>query len=235
MIIQDSIELLALFTQTSDKNIAYHVTDDKTSVDKARENLSYKYNFPLDNLQYMDQIHSNLVNTISCKTNPQTCDALVTNKPNTPLMVMVADCIPILFFDLVKKVIGVAHAGRVGTFEKIAVNTINKMQNEYNSHPKDIKVILGPSIQKCCYEVNKQMYQFVKENFGEEFVNNRNIDLQGINKKQLLKAGIKEENINISPICTKCSNKPFFSYRNDKTCGRFAGIIMLKDYSSIEL
>jgi len=229
MILQDSTELLALFTEVSDENIAYHVTDDKVSVDKARENLSNKYNFPLENLQYMDQIHSNLVESISCNTNPQTCDALVTNKVNTPLMVMVADCIPILFYDKVKKVIAVAHAGRVGTFEKIAINTIRKMQQEYNSNTKNIEVILGPSIQKCCYKVNEEMALFVKENFGNEFVDNRNIDLQGINNKQLLEIGVKKENIIISPICTKCSNEPYFSYRNDNKCGRFAGLIMLKD------
>jgi len=229
MIVKNTTELLALFTEIDDNNIAYHVTEDKSSVDTARENLSYKYNFPLENLQYMDQIHSNIVNKISCESNPQTCDALVTNKLNTPLMVMVADCIPILFYDCVKKVIAVAHAGRVGTFEKITINTIEKMEIEYKTNPKDIEVILGPSIQKCCYEVNIEIAQFVKENFGEEFVKNRNIDLQGINKKQLLELGIQEENISISSICTKCSNEPYFSYRNNKTCGRFAGLIMLKD------
>jgi len=229
MIIENSTKLLALFTEVSDKNIAYHVTNDKDSVDKARENLATKYNFPLQNLQYMEQIHSNKVELISCETNPQTCDALVTNKPNTPLMVMVADCIPILFFDSITKVIAVAHAGRIGTFEKIAINTIEKMAKEYNSNPKDIKVILGPSIQKCCYEVNKQMCEFVKESFGNQFVNNRNIDLQGMNKKQLLEIGVEKENITINSICTKCGDEPYFSYRNDKTCGRFAGIIMLKD------
>jgi len=228
MIVKDTPKLLALFTEVSDENIAYHVTEDKIGVDKARENLAKKYNFPLENLQYMDQIHSNLVQTISCETNPQTCDGLVTNRLNTPLMVMVADCIPILFSDNVKNVIAVAHAGRVGTFEKIALNTIKKMKSEYNSNLKDIEIILGPSIQKCCYEVNEEMVQFVKENFGEEFIQNRNIDLQRINKKQLLNVGIKEKNISIKPICTKCSNEAYFSYRNDKTCGRFAGLVMLK-------
>ncbi len=228
MIIQNTTELLALFTDTNDKNIAYHVTDDLKSVDTARENLAQKYGFDLDNLHYMDQIHSSIVETISPKTNPQTCDALVTNKPNTPLMVMVADCIPILFFDSVQKVIAVAHAGRVGTFKNIVKNTIKKMQEKYNSNPKNIEVVLGPSIQKCCYEVNTEMAQFVKDNLGEEFVNNSNIDLQGINKKQLLEVGVKEKNITISEVCTKCSKQPYFSYRNDKNCGRFAGLIMLK-------
>ena len=121
----------------------------------------------------MEQIHSNIVKTISPDTNVQTCDALVTNQINTPLMVMVADCIPILFYDHTKKVIGVAHAGRAGTFENISTNTINKMAENYSCNSKDIEVVLGPSIQKCCYEVSEKLVQEVKTKFGAEFINNR--------------------------------------------------------------
>lgn len=175
----------------------------------------------------MEQIHSNIVNIVSHK-NPQKCDALITNKKNIPLMVMVADCIPILFYDDIKKVIGVAHAGREGTFKNICKNTIEQMKKEYDCKVENIEVNLGISIQKCCYEVNEQMAAFVKNNFGFKFVENRNIDLQGINKKQLLATGVLEENITVSKICTKCSNEPYFSYRKDKNCGRFAGLIMMR-------
>ena len=220
--------MLALFTKTTDKNLAYHVTEDFISVDNAREELSKKYNFDIKKLHYMNQIHSNIVKTISSKSNIQTCDALITNQKNTPLLVMVADCIPILFYDKAAQVIGVAHAGRVGTFENISAKTIKKMIEEYNCLASNIEVILGPSIQKCCYEVSSEMAQEVTSNFGKEFVYKRNIDLQGINKKQLFQIGILEENIKISDICTKCSNQPYFSYRKDKSCGRFAGLIMLQ-------
>lgn len=142
-------------------------------------------------------------------------------------MVLVADCIPILFFDETINVIAVAHAGRVGTSENISSKTIDKMTNDYSCDISNIKVILGPSIQKCCYEVSQEMIQEVLDNFGAEFVNNKNINLQAINKKQLLKMGIKEQNIEISSVCTKCSNQPYFSYRNNKSCGRFAGLIMI--------
>ncbi|MGB5866898.1 MAG: peptidoglycan editing factor PgeF [Arcobacteraceae bacterium] len=220
--------MIVLFTTAEDKNLAYHVTQDFTSVNTARQNLAKKYNFDIDKLQYMNQVHSNIVKTISHTTNPQTCDALITNEPNTPLLVMVADCIPILFYDEVLEVIGVAHAGRVGTFENISANTIKKMCVDYKCAIENIKVVLGPSIQKCCYEVSQEMVDFVKINFGIEFVNNKNIDLQGINKKQLLDLGIEEKNIEISTVCTKCSNQPYFSYRNDNSCGRFAGLIMIE-------
>lgn len=227
MIVKDTPELLALFTDISDENIAYHVTDDSLQVDIARQNLAKKYDFDLSKLCYMEQIHSNLVKTAD-PSQVFKCDALITNKKNTPLMVMVADCIPILFYDLQKKAIAVAHAGRVGTFKNIASNTLDRMITEYSCDPKDIQVVLGPSIQKCCYEVSVEIAEFTEKSFGKEFVKDRNIDLQGINKKQLLEKGVLESNITISNICTKCGNQPYFSYRKDKECGRFAGVVLLK-------
>lgn len=176
----------------------------------------------------MEQIHSNIVKTVTPDTNVQTCDALITDKMDTPLMVMVADCIPILFYDHTKKVIGVAHAGRAGTFGNISGNTITKMTENYNCDPQDIEVVLGPSIEKCCYEVSEELALETATLFGSEYVNGRNIDLQGINKKQLLEVGVKIGNITITQICTKCSDEPYFSYRKDKKCGRFAGVIMMK-------
>lgn len=222
-------ELLAIFTTIEDGNIAYHTTNDNLQVDNAREKLAQKYNYDNSKLQYMNQIHSNIVQEINENINPQECDALVTNKINTPLMVMVADCIPILFYDDTQKVIAVAHAGRNGTFLNIASQTIYKMTQLYGCDTTNIKVTLGASIQKCCYEVSDELAKLTAKNFGQEFVNIRDIDLQGINKKQLLEDGIKEKNITISSICTKCSGENYFSYRKDKKCGRFAGIIMMKE------
>jgi YfiH family protein len=140
-------------------------------------------------------------------------------------MVMVADCIPILFFDEIQGVIAAVHAGRNSTFLRISQITANKMINELGCNPNNIKVIMGPSIQKCCYEVNEELLQIVKTSFGEEFCKEKNIDLQAINIKLLEELGIR--NIRVSQICTKCSNEPFFSYRKNPKTGRFAGIISL--------
>ena len=221
-------KILTIFTNIDDDNLAYHVAEDDHSVDLAREELAKKYKFDNTNLKFMEQIHSNIVKTVSPNTNVQTCDALITDQMNTPLMVMVADCIPILFYDHTKKVIGVAHAGRAGTFENISGNTITKMKEDFHCDPKDIEIVLGPSIEKCCYEVSEKLASQTSKLFGDKYVDGRNIDLQGINKKQLLEIGAKEENITITQICTKCSGEPYFSYRKDKKCGRFAGVIMMK-------
>ncbi|MBF7065171.1 peptidoglycan editing factor PgeF [Aliarcobacter butzleri] len=216
------------FSDKTDGNLAYHVGDIKENVDKNRQKLALKYDYKNEDLCYMNQIHSANVVVVD-ENSPKyidNCDALITKTRNLPLMVMVADCIPILMFDQVKGVIAAIHAGRNSTFLKISEITSKKMIEDFSCKTENIKVIMGPSIQKCCYEVNDELKNIVEKSFGKEFVVGNNIDLQGINKKLLENLGIK--NIEISSICTKCSNKPFFSYRKEKNTGRFAGVITFK-------
>ncbi|MDN5128551.1 peptidoglycan editing factor PgeF [Aliarcobacter butzleri] len=216
------------FSDKTDGNLAYHVGDIKENVDKNRQKLALKFDYKNEDLCYMNQIHSANVVVVD-ENSPKyidNCDALITKTKNLPLMVMVADCIPILIFDEVKGVIAAIHAGRNSTFLKISEITTKKMIEDFSCKTENIKVIMGPSIQKCCYEVNDELKNIVEKSFGKEFVIGNNIDLQGINKKLLENLGIK--NIEISSICTKCSNKPFFSYRKEKNTGRFAGVITFK-------
>ena len=219
-----------IFTTVLDGNIAYHVNDDKNSVTNNRLKLQETYDINVDNLRYMNQTHGCNVEVITHDSQVciDDCDGLITAQENLPLMVMVADCIPILIQDENKKVIAAVHAGRNSTFLKIVQKTVLMMIEEFNCKVEDIKVNLGPSIQKCCYEVSEELVQIVKTSFGQTYTNNRLIDLQGINSKQLIDIGVLKENISTSNICTKCSNKNYFSYRLDKYCGRFAGIITIK-------
>lgn len=215
------------FTNKDDGNIAYHVTNNKEEVDTNRLVLSKKYGIDSSTMRYMEQTHGNNVYIIK-QDSPlliNDCDALITNIPNITLMVMVADCIPILLSDEKKGVIAAIHAGRNSTFLKIASKTASMMIEEFGCYPKDIKATLGPSIGVCCYEVSLELANIVKESFGKEFVKGRNIDLQAINRMLLNELGITH--ITQSPICTKCSNANYYSYRLNKESGRFAGLITL--------
>lgn len=215
------------FTSKEDGNLAFHVLDKKENVDKNRLKLSKRYGFNIENLIYMEQVHGNNVVLVD-KNSPgliKNCDGLITKEKDLILMVMVADCIPIIFIDKIEGVVAAVHAGRNSTFLKIAEITAKKMMDELNCKPENIEVILGPSIQKCCYEVNEEMANIVKNFFGKNFVNGRYIDLQNINKNQLNQLGIT--NIIISNTCTKCSKEPYYSYRIDDQCGRFAGIVSI--------
>ena len=220
-------KILINFTTTQDGNLAYHVGDIKENVDKNRENLAVKLGYKNEDLVYMNQVHGNNVQIVD-ENSPKLiddCDGIITKSKNLPLMVMVADCIPILFFDEIQGVIAAVHAGRNSTFLKIAQITANKMINELGCNANNIKVIFGPSIHSCCYEVSDELLAIVKTSFGEKFCIGKNINLQGINIMLLEEVGIRH--INISNICTKCSNEPYFSFRKNPKTGRFAGIIKL--------
>lgn len=225
-------KVIAFYTTTDDGNMAYYTTTDEKSVNINRSKIANKYGFNLSDLRYMNQVHGNNIEIVDYDSPNLIleCDGIITKEKNLPLMVQIADCIGIVLYDSIKDVIGVAHAGRNGTFLDISSKMIAKMSEYFQSVPSDIKAYLSPSIQKCCYEVDSKMVHFVLYNFGQDFVEGRLIDLQGINKMQLLKSGLKDENIHISSTCTKCSGEPYFSYRNDSNCGRFSGVIMLKDY-----
>ncbi|MFA7092560.1 MAG: peptidoglycan editing factor PgeF [Arcobacteraceae bacterium] len=223
------MKIKQFFTTKDDGNIAYHVTTHTQEVDDNRKALGKKYAFNSSTMRYMEQTHGNNVHIIT-KDSPlltKDCDALMTNVPNTALMVMVADCIPILLHDTKKGVIAAVHAGRNSTFLKITSKTVKMMIETFGCNPEDIEATFGPSIQVCCYEVSEELAHIVKQSFGKEFVHHeRYIDLQGINTKLLKELNVT--NIRVEPVCTKCSHANYFSYRLDKACGRFAGIITIE-------
>ncbi|WP_324172337.1 peptidoglycan editing factor PgeF [Sulfurimonas sp.] len=236
------------FTTIQSGNLAFHVNDEINNVNINHINLSKKLNYNKQSLIHMKQIHSKTVHTVDANdnfNNAPTCDALITDKINTPLMVMVADCSPLLFFDTKKNVIAVAHAGREGTFSNIVKNVINSFKENYNSNPKDIIVSIGASIKKCCYEVGDEIYKescslnlnYAIEKKDESYY----LDISKILKTQLLDAGVEEKNIEISTECSCCEEDKvnsearegslgykYFSYRANKKSGRFCGVIFLK-------
>jgi YfiH family protein len=222
-------QVTTLFTTTKEGNVAYHVGDNIDHVNGHHEKLASSLNYDVKRLRYMNQVHGSHIEVVTFQSPKESlqCDALITQESNLPLMVMVADCIPVLMYDQNKGVIAAVHAGRNSTFERIVPKTVLKMQETFGCKAADIKVILGPSIQKCCYEVSAAMAKIVQTSFGESFVKERYIDLQGINVHLLEELGV--QNIEVSEICTQCSGKPYYSYRLCKQTGRFCGLIIKKD------
>ena len=162
-------------------------------------------------------------------------DGMVTNQRGICLVTQAADCVPILFFDPVKKVIGVAHAGWKGTVAKIPAEVVKAFIAGFDSKPLDIIVGIGPSIGSCCYEVGDEVVNMVKNSFeSTEGLILRNekfakpvFDLWEANRRTLIEVGVKSENIELAGLCTKCHNNLFFSARKgDK--GRFGAFIMLR-------
>ena len=161
-------------------------------------------------------------------------DGMVTNIPNIGLGTKVADCQAILLYDPIKKVIGNIHSGWRGTVKKIVGNAIKIMVNDYNCSLNDIKVCICPSIMQDHFEVDEDVYDLFKNSFSnidkytiyKEETKKYYIDTLLLNKDYLISLGIKDDNIELSNICTMCDNK-FYSYRYDKTTGRNLAVIAL--------
>lgn len=218
---------------TVDKNIDFKTTSNNQkdkNYDMAIENykkLCECLNLNFDNCIRADLDHTSNVKIIEYidKANfditDDKYDALITNSSNVNLITTSSDCITFLVYDPINKVIANVHSGWRGTLKRIIINALEKMHNKYNSNYKDIIVCICPSIRKCHFEVDYDVYSMYKKEFNYDDVyehkgNKWYIDTVSINKILLLELGIKENNIIDSNICTVCNSDVINSYRAHK-------------------
>jgi polyphenol oxidase len=216
-------------------NLALHVGDDPNNVLENREQLAKNNGLNLSDLIFMNQVHGTIVETVGIDSmQPLTCDAMITNIKNKALMVMVADCVPILFADTQHKVVAAAHAGWKGTVGEIAMMVVNRMISDYGCKIDTIKVWQGPCIRSCCYTVGKEVKDACRIDVDEYKIMRKvnddyYFDMQEYNKQLLLKMGILQHNITINKTCVACNVSEYFSYRaENSTTGRFAAGIWIK-------
>ncbi len=233
-----------------DKN--YRTTQQETyqQAIKDYEDLCKAINSKPENLVKTNQEHTDQVAVVKKKIYSNKpdfnleeyakTDGLITNLPNIMLSTTNADCILLLFFDPVKKVIANSHSGWKGTLQRISVKTVKKMKEIFDCNPEDVICCICPSIRKCHFEVERD----VKEKFAKEIediedindiitettLNKKwNIDTVKINKIILQKEGLKPENIIDSKICSVCQSEFIHSYRAEKEgYGLNTAIIELK-------
>lgn len=156
------------------------------------------------------------------------CDALVTDRVNVILTILTADCVPILLYDPIKRVVAAVHAGWRGTEGEIAIKTIDAMKHRFGTNPSDILAGVAPAIGKCCYEVGEDVasHFFDYRDAMEQYRGKYMLDLPEINKRQMISSGVREEHIEMSGICTACEVDRYFSYRREQGCsGRFMSVI----------
>ena len=160
-------------------------------------------------------------------------DGLVTRTPNLPLLLFFADCVPLLLYDPVRRVIGLSHAGWKGTFRSIGPRTLSIMQHAFGTDPEDCLVGIGPSIGPDDYEVDEPVMAEIKERWPLNAVfaqpgrsGHWMLNLWEWNRQQMLDAGISDTNIVISGISTAQHSDLFFSHRaSGGKAGRF-GVLM---------
>lgn len=154
-------------------------------------------------------------------------DGLITNKRNIMLATTNADCILLLFFDPVKKVIANVHSGWKGTVQRISTETVKKMIEIYKCNPQDIICCICPSIRKCHFEVRRDVYELFYNEFKdlkdiENIITKKEnedkwlIDTVKINQIILEEIGLKKEDIIDSGICSVCNSSKIHSYRAEK-------------------
>lgn len=155
-------------------------------------------------------------------------DGLITDKKNIPIAVFTADCLSVFIYDPKTPSIGMVHSGWRSSKENIVPKTIKLMQDKFNVDPKNLYAGFGSSIRGCCYEVSKEFKAYFPEDLIEK-EGKFHLDLASVNKRQLINAGLKKENIFPPQVCTFCHNEEFFSYRKEgMACGRMMSVMMLK-------
>lgn len=165
-------------------------------------------------------------------------DGLITKEPGLPLIIFIADCIPILLMCPKTPAVGAVHAGWRGTALNIAGKAIRKMRDEFGCRPEDMLAAIGPGIGACCFETGTEVPEAILKlglDDTEKFIINTDltgkfrVDLKAVNRAALLKEGLRPENIAVSPECTMCQNDKFWSHRATKgQRGAQAAVIMLK-------
>lgn len=215
-------------------NLAFHVGDDPLDVLKNHDLLAQRLGYDRNRLIHMRQIHSDRIvlvdETFNFDTPPE-CDALITNLTRTPLMVMSADCTPIVLYDPVHHAVAAIHAGRAGALNEILPKTVHTMGEVFGSKASDILGILGPSIGGCCYEINHSIASECEAKGYDSALRREDekifLDVNTILLEQLKTLGVK--NVEVIEHCTSCNREEYFSYRGDQRCtGRIAGVIILR-------
>jgi hypothetical protein len=164
---------------------------------------------------------------------PIRADILLTDNPKVTLYMRFADCVPLLFHDPQKGVVGISHAGWMGTVRGVAKATLQSMRERYGTDPRDVRAAIGPSIGPDHYEVGADVAEQVRASFGaqaESLLEPRgerfHLDLWKANRLQLEEAGVGH--VEVSGVCTACHLEDWFSHRAEKgKTGRFGAIISL--------
>ena len=172
------------------------------------------------------------------KEKPYTdVDGLITNEPGIILSTFYADCVPLYFVDTVNKAIGLSHSGWRGTVGRMGQKTLEAMKEAFGTNPADVYAAIGPSICQDCYEISEDVAVHFYEEFqghGDAILYNKGngkyqLDLWKANEIVMLEAGILQEHLAVTNICTCCNSEVLFSHRaSHGKRGNLAAFLMLK-------
>ncbi len=216
-------------------NVAHHVGDVPEAVASNRDLLLARLSTSAPvRLVFMDQVHGDRVAVIDAAHSavtsaeaPAAIDGMVTASQGVALVVMVADCVPVLLADPVAGVVAGVHAGRPGLRARIVVKAVEAMAG-LGAEPGRTQAWLGPSVCPACYEVPEEMRADVAEVAPASWSTSRTgtpaLDLRAGLTAELEALGARVTSVG---PCT-AESPDHFSYRRDGRTGRFAGVVWLE-------
>jgi YfiH family protein len=231
-------------------DISYATGGDPAAVFANRERWADNIGVDAAAIVAVRQVHGNTVDIVTADARGRgartldvsivpAADALLTDAPDTPLLLAFADCTPLLFHDPQRGVVGLAHAGWRGTVADIAGETVRALARHYDSDPARIIVGIGPAIGACCYQVDTPVIAawaalgvddpaVAREVEPHEGRRQWRFDLARANRRLLERAGIAPDHIEDAALCTACHVADYPSHRAEAgRAGRFAAIIAL--------
>ena len=207
-----------------------HVGDDPAAVAQNRRLLAAELGLGPADLVFMSQVHGTEVAVVERAPAPgepaPVADALVTTAAGLALVVLVADCVPVLLAARRSEVVAVAHAGRRGVAAGVVPATVAAMR-DLGARPDRMVAVVGPAVCGSCYEVPAEMADEVVSRVPAARSTTRDgtagLDLRAGVVSQLLAAGV--ETVEADPWCT-AESPDLYSHRRDGVTGRFAGVVV---------
>lgn len=228
-------------------NLGLHVGDEDAFVLENRARVAAAMNAVPDDFVFCEQVHQPNVlvvtkdhrgrGTRSAADAIAGTDALVTTASGIALVIMVADCAPVVLFDPVARVLATVHAGWGGTVRGVTTAAIDAMRS-VGANPADIVAAIGPSIHPDRYQVGQDVVDQADREFGDRLdrvirpdgMGKWTFDLWTANTLQLIDTGVPERQIHLAGVDTG-PGTPFFSHRSEGPCGRFAVVARIREVS----
>lgn len=213
-------------------NLGDHVGDDAEAVAANRARLAQILGVPT--MVYMEQRHTATVTEVTAahvadrrEVQVEMTDALVTTLREVALVVLTADCVPVLLSDDDAGIIAAIHAGRLGARNGIVARTVDRML-ELGAAAQNIHALIGAAASGERYEVPDDMARDVESRLPGSSVRTlqgtAGVDIRAGISRQLRQRGVRT--IDVDPRCT-IADEDFFSYRRDGVTGRQAGVVWL--------
>ncbi len=210
-------------------NLSGSAGDQASAVAANRRRLAQACGLQQDQLSWMRQVHGSAVSYVRAvpQGEPPEVDAMFTDVPARALVVLVADCAPVLLADPEARIVGAAHAGREGMAAGVVTELVAAMSGA-GADPARVHAVIGPHICGACYEVPAQLRARVADQVPESACVTRadtpGIDIGAGIEAQLARAGVRT--VAADPRCT-AETPELYSYRRDGRTGRFAGLVWL--------